>query len=40
MAEATGTTVAWISGGLAAAAVAGLLAIVFPALRRYTDRSK
>jgi MFS family permease len=40
MAEVTGTTVAWISGGIAAAGVAGLLAIVFPALRRYTDRSE
>jgi hypothetical protein len=40
MAEVTGTATAWISGGLAAAAVAALLAIVFPALRRYTDRSQ
>jgi MFS family permease len=33
-----GLTTDWVSGGLAAAAVALLLAIVFPALRRYTVR--
>ena len=31
-----GPTVAWVSGGLAAAVVAGLLAVIFPALLRYT----
>jgi MFS family permease len=31
-----GVTAAWVGGGLAAAAVAILLAAVFPALRRYT----
>jgi MFS family permease len=33
-----GLTADWVGGGLAAAAVALLLAIVFPALRRYTVR--
>jgi MFS family permease len=33
-----GVTADWVGGGLAAAAVALLLAIVFPALRRYTVR--
>jgi MFS family permease len=36
MAAATGATVAWVSGGIAAAAVAVLLAVVYPALLRYT----
>ena len=35
MAQFTGTTVAWVSGGLAAAAVALLLGLAFPVLRRY-----
>jgi len=36
MAAATGATVAWVSGGIAAAAVAVLLAVLYPALLRYT----
>jgi MFS family permease len=38
MAQFTGTTVAWVSGGLAAAAVAVLLGLMFPVLRRYRAR--
>jgi MFS family permease len=38
MADVTGPTVAWVSGGLAAAAVAIALAVAFPALLRYTPR--
>jgi MFS family permease len=37
MSQVTGPTVAWVSGGIAAAAVAVLLATMFPVLRRYTD---
>src|SRR5207244_2142461 len=36
MAAQTGPTVAWAAGGLAAAVVAVLLAVAFPALVRYT----
>jgi len=36
MAAVTGATVAWVSGGIAAAVVAVLLAIAYPALLRYT----
>jgi MFS family permease len=36
MAVVLGPTVAWVSGGIAAAVVAVLLAVVFPALARYT----
>jgi MFS family permease len=39
MAAATGATVAWVSGGIAAAVVAVLLAVAYPALLRYTVRS-
>jgi MFS family permease len=35
MAQFTGTTVAWVAGGLAAAAVAALIGLCFPRLRRY-----
>jgi len=38
MAAATGATVAWVSGGIAAAVVAVLLAVAYPALLRYTAR--
>jgi MFS family permease len=38
MAAVTGPTVAWAAGGLAAAVVAALLAVAFPALLRYTAR--
>jgi MFS family permease len=38
MAALTGPTVAWAAGGLAAAVVAALLAVAFPALLRYTAR--
>ena len=38
MAAATGATVAWVSGGVAAAIVAVLLAVAYPALLRYTGR--
>jgi MFS family permease len=38
MAQVTGTTVAWVSGGLVAAAVAALLGVAFPVLLRYTAR--
>jgi MFS family permease len=38
MAAATGATVAWVSGGIAAAIVAVLLAVAYPALLRYTAR--
>jgi MFS family permease len=38
MAAATGATVAWVSGGIAAAVVAVLLAVAYPALLRYTGR--
>jgi MFS family permease len=38
MAQFTGTTVAWVSGGLAAAGVALLLGLMFPVLRRYPAR--
>jgi MFS family permease len=38
MADVTGPTVAWVSGGLAASAVAVGLAVAFPALLRYTPR--
>ena len=38
MAEWTGTTVSWVVGGLAASAVAILLAIAYPVFRRYTAR--
>jgi MFS family permease len=34
-----GVTAAWVGGGLAAVAVAILLAVAFPALRRYTARA-
>jgi MFS family permease len=40
MAEFTGTTFAWVSGGLAASVVAMLLAVGFPALLRYSARSE
>jgi MFS family permease len=40
MAHLTGATIAWVGGGLAAAAVAVLLAAVFPALLRYTPRTE
>ncbi len=41
MAAATGATVAWVSGGIAAAVVAVLLAVVYPVLLRYTsDRTE
>ena len=33
-----GVTAAWVGGGLAAAAVAILLAVAFPALRRFLPR--
>ena len=36
MAQFTGTTFAWVSGGIAASIVAVLLAVFFPALRNYT----
>jgi MFS family permease len=36
MAAVTGATVAWVSGGIAAAVVAVLLAVAYPALLRYT----
>ncbi|HEX6501535.1 MAG TPA: MFS transporter [Micromonosporaceae bacterium] len=36
MAVVVGPTVAWVSGGIAAAVVAVILAVAFPALRRYT----
>jgi MFS family permease len=36
MAAGTGATVAWVSGGVAAAVVAALLAVAYPALLRYT----
>ncbi|WP_239152166.1 MFS transporter [Virgisporangium aurantiacum] len=38
MAATTGATVAWVSGGVAAAVVAVLLAVAYPALLRYTVR--
>ncbi|GAA1037373.1 MFS transporter [Virgisporangium ochraceum] len=38
MAAATGATVAWVSGGIAAAIVAVLLAVAYPVLLRYTVR--
>lgn len=38
MAATTGATVAWVSGGIAAAVVAVLLAVAYPALLRYTAR--
>ena len=38
MAATTGATVAWVSGGIAAAIVAVLLAVAYPALLRYTVR--
>jgi hypothetical protein len=38
MAAVTGATVAWVSGGIAAAVVAVLLAVAYPALLRYTTR--
>lgn len=38
MAATTGATVAWVSGGIAAAVVAVLLAVAYPALLRYTVR--
>jgi MFS family permease len=38
MAATWGTTVAWVSGGLAAAVVAVLVAVAFPALVRYPRR--
>jgi MFS family permease len=37
MAAATGATVAWVSGGVAAAVVAVLLGVAYPALLRYTS---
>jgi MFS family permease len=37
MAAATGATVAWVSGGVAAAVVAVLLAVAYPALLRYAS---
>jgi MFS family permease len=39
MAAATGATVAWVSGGVAAAVVAVLLAVAYPALLRYTSHT-
>ena len=36
MAEVTGTTFAWVGGGLAASAVAIVLGVTFPVLRHYT----
>jgi hypothetical protein len=33
-----GLTVDWVGGGLAAAGVAIMLGVAFPALRRYTTR--
>jgi MFS family permease len=38
MATAWGTTFAWVSGGVAAAVVAVLVALAFPALIRYPRR--
>jgi hypothetical protein len=38
MAAMIGPTLAWVSGGVAAAVVAVLLAVAFPALLRYTAR--
>ncbi|MEV8511005.1 MFS transporter [Dactylosporangium sp. NPDC051484] len=37
MADATSASFSWVSGGIAAAAVAVLLALAFPVLLRYTD---
>src|SRR5215468_2916444 len=39
-ASAVGTTSAWVGGGIAASVVAILLGIFFPALRRYTARTR
>jgi MFS family permease len=39
VADATSATFSWVSGGIAAAVVAVLLGLTFPALLRYTDRS-
>jgi MFS family permease len=36
MAASIGATAAWVSGGVAAAVVAALLAVIYPALLRYT----
>jgi MFS family permease len=38
-AAAFGTTIAWVGGGIAAACVAIVIALSFPALARYTTRS-
>ncbi|WP_432980830.1 MFS transporter [Dactylosporangium sp. CA-233914] len=40
MADATGATFSWVSGGIAAAVVAILLAASFPVLLRYTDTTQ
>jgi MFS family permease len=40
MAAATGATVAWVSGGIAAAVVAVLLAVAYPALLRYVPSER
>jgi MFS family permease len=37
MAEVTGVTIAWVSGGLAAAVVAAVLGLMFPVLLRFTE---
>jgi len=39
VADATSATFAWVSGGIAAAVVAAILALASPVLLRYTDRS-
>ncbi|GGM15529.1 MFS transporter [Dactylosporangium sucinum] len=39
VADATGVTFSWVSGGIAAAVVAVALGLCFPVLLRYTDRS-
>jgi hypothetical protein len=38
MAAAWGTTFSWVTGGIAAAVVAVLVAVAFPALSRYSSR--
>jgi MFS family permease len=40
VADATSVTFSWVGGGIAAAVVAVLLALAFPALLRYTDRTQ
>jgi len=40
MAAMVGPTVAWVSGGVAAAVVAAVLAVAFPALLRYAPPAK